>query len=118
MEYMVLVPLHGSNKIPTYGSRLLLPDSLYTFVENSVLGQLTKQWETMGLTELRRRQKRMRDRWQYFGPFLVWWDGWLLLEGDRRLRILDDALRFDRSFGLAILEAVYRRQSGPLDSLD
>ena len=118
MDAMEEVPVHGANKIPHWSGRLLLPTALETYVEKCVLGQLTWQWMDLGIRELRYRQGRLRERWASVGLFKIWFDAWMLLEDSVKLRVLEQTLRFDRQFGLSMLQAVYLHQRGPLDSLD
>ncbi|CAE6941562.1 unnamed protein product [Symbiodinium sp. CCMP2592] len=88
------------------------------FAENLVLGQLTRQWKDCSLDVLRERHRLVRESWADLGAFHIWFNGWFLLDGPRKLKILESTLKFDRVFAISMLQAVYLYQRSPLDALD
>ena len=109
---------HGANKIPTWTEQLRQRTAIENYVEYYALGQLTWQWMALDLKEMRRRQRRLRERWESVGPFKIWFDAWQLLDGKGRVYVLEKTLDYNYEFGLAMLQAVYLYQTGPLHSMD
>eukprot|EP00439_Symbiodinium_sp_Y106_P036757 s2744_g4.t1 len=109
---------HGTNKIPAWCCDLWQRSTIENFVEYYALGRLAQQWSGLNIRETRRRQAKLRERWESAGPFKIWFDAWQLLDGRGRLHVLAKTLDYDRLFGLAMLQAVYGFQRGPLDSMD
>ena len=103
---------------PGWTEHIWQPSAIENFVEYYMLGQLTWQWMGLDIKEIRRRQRRLRERWESVGPFKIWFDGWRLLDGRGRVYVLEKTLAFDRQFGLAMLQAVYLFQTGSLQSMD
>ena len=118
MAAMDVCACHGANKIPTWTEQLRQRTAIENYAEYYALGQLTWQWMALDLKEMRRRQRRLRERWESVGPFKIWFDAWQLLDGKGRVYVLEKTLDYNYEFGLAMLQAVYLYQAGPLHSMD
>ena len=53
---------------PGWTEHIWQPSAIENFVEYYMLGQLTWQWMGLDIKEIRRRQRRLRERWESVGP--------------------------------------------------
>ena len=110
--------LHGANKIPKVPSWQLLFDPVGVFVRNIVLGELTLQWGNLSIHHIRHKQHILDIQWKHAGAFQVWFDGWFLLADRSRIELLSRIESYDRSFGMAMVQAVYSVPAWCLETMD
>ena len=82
------------------------------------LGELTLQWGNLSIHHIRHKQHILDIQWKHAGAFQVWFDGWFLLADRSRIELLSRSESYDRSFGMAMVQAVYSVPAWCLETMD